>query len=235
MKPVSLCVWGQDYEWEWVIALNPRFDPSFELEKLELDDLLGEQGWKYIWSVRLAMWQELVPRNVIAVEFSHDGLSGNGEGPITSFFDPEMTLGPVTLSGADFCESDRFYFSFSGGPDVFGLPGFALEGVFHQEFDDETGFDNFEHTFTRRDLLTIDVTPTSPEKSWADLTANEQGAVLANINHFLKAQIDEYAEVVLDASDLLCLIASHPMTHEAIRRSAVQANPIVLECQPWLK
>lgn len=227
MERIDMWMWGQDYEWAWTGDIHPNLDSSSGFFTFGAEEVLGRRGWCFIWNARLAMWQDLVPLGSVTVEFTHDGDSGSGEGPIVQFRAPDGEPGPLTLVGADMDTSGALYME---SPE---WQGFLLEPVSYQDHFDERSH-LFEHSFTRRDLLVFDKTAVAGRGPWAVATEDEQERFVRNLVHFLQVQLDEYQEVLLEGRDVLCAVAASPNTHEKVRKQAIDADALVLECLPWL-
>jgi hypothetical protein len=224
MTKLNVNFWDQDLEYKY---FSSEAQPDYR-RFLDMDwpDLIRQnnftQAFDFSWSLRSVLWPELIRNNALEIRFSHDGVTGDGYGPLIYFGNtseikdlPTESLrtleSDLTLENVFFTESDMFLADHTDDQGFLGIQSLQIEFLSYEDTDQDDEDDAlFEHTFTA-DFRITDVR--SHQTTWKQLSELEQKRILDSLVIFSLAQLDEFEEYVHEVTDLLAAILVHPDTH----------------------
>ena len=230
MTKLNVNFWDQDLEYKY---FSSETQPDYrQFLDMNWPDLIRQnnltQAFDFSWSLRSVLWPELIRNNALEIRFSHDGVAGDGYGPLIYFGNtseikdlPTESLrtlaSDLTLECAYFSESDMFLADHTDDRGFLGIESLQIEFLSYEDTDQEEDVEDveeedvlFEYTFSADFRITDEG---SHQTTWKQLSELEQKRILDSLVIFSLAQLDEFEEYVHEVTDLFAAILVHPDTH----------------------
>ena len=240
MTKLNVNFWDQDLEYKYFSSeAQPDYRQFLDMNWLNLirqNNLT--QAFDFSWSLRSVLWPELIRSNTLEIRFSHDGLTGDGYGPLIYFGNtseikdlPTESLrtleSDLTLESAYFSESDMFLADHTDDRGFLGIQSLQIEFLSYEDTDlvdeedvDEEDVDEedvlFEYTFSADFRITDGC---SHQTTWKQFSESEQNRILDSLMIFSLAQLDEFGDYVHEVTDLLAAILVHPDTYSEVTQT----------------
>lgn len=233
MAKLSINFWDDQLDYRY---FSPDTQPDYrQFLQTEWQELVKKNdlanAFVFSWSLRSVLWPELIKYNALEVRFSHNGLVGEGYGPLIYFGNtleikdlPTKSLqnleGGLILESGFFSESDMFLSDHTDGGGFLGVQSLQIQFLSYDyiEQDEEQEDEEvlYEYTFSADFRITDDQ---FHQTSWAALSDLEQKEILNNLLDFSLAQLGEYGEYVHDVTDLFAAILAHTQTHPQVTQT----------------
>lgn len=191
-----------------------------EVRSCEDAESVVDPLWRLLWTLRRALWGDLIASGRGSVGFEHDQVRGYGLGPVVCWGSPATPDRPAAWgaddaelafsSGDTFVDSDTMHMEYGSEPGLFGWPEFFLRYLSLEEYEAELG----EHSFSARCM--VDVNSALKQDVWTSLHAADQVRLLFTVLGAHELEMDEFKELWVNGSDVLALMASHPSSSIAL-------------------